>query len=332
MLKKRMVSDLEECGALWRRCMQTRYVSDLWDFRLCFQSHFKNRPHFLVLEDRKGIYGMLPLAYLSEAETYVFFPGETWKGKTWLERTPIYCREPRAMNDLLAECPERTYLRYIEPLSASAASDLEVDEIGYILHPRDLDFDIERYYNRFTWKKLKAIKKEIASMLGADPSWRLNRLSDYDRLIQLNLASFGEDSYFHDSRFTEGFREVLWFLERNGWLRLVAMEVAGLTLAVDLAARFHGLYVPLLGGTHPDYRGVAKAMNMHHIEFAIAQGLSRVDFLCGDFTWKKLWHLDPEPLYKFVSPALREDLQPPSEEQEDLDLLLPLTEMGVAGL
>jgi len=30
----------------------------------------------------------------------------------------------------------------------------------------------------------------------------------------------------------------------------------------------------------------------------------KVDFLCGDFHWKKLWHLDPEPLYKFVTPAL----------------------------
>ncbi len=46
-------------------------------------------------------------------------------------------------------------------------------------------------------------------------------------------------------------------------------------------------------------------MNMHHIEFACQHGLRKVDFLCGDFHWKKLWHLDPEPLYKFVSPSLR---------------------------
>ena len=332
MLKKGVVSDLEECGALWKRYMKVRYASDTWDFRLCFQRHFKNRPHFLVLEDRKGIYGILPLAYLSEAETYVFFPGETWKGKTWLERTPVYCREPRAMNDLLSECPERTYLRYIEPLADSAPYALDVDETGYLLHPPDLDFDIKGYYDRFTWKKLKAIHKEVASILGTDSSWRVNRLSDYDLLVQMNLASFGESSYFDDPRFTESFREILRLLDRKGRLRLVALEVAGLTLAVDLAALFDGIYVPFLGGTHPDFRGVAKVMNMHHIEFALAQGLSRVDFLCGDFTWKKLWHLDPEPLYKFVSPALRDELQPPSEEPEELDLIMPLAELGAAGL
>jgi hypothetical protein len=52
-------------------------------------------------------------------------------------------------------------------------------------------------------------------------------------------------------------------------------------------------------------------MNMHHIEFAVEQGFSVVDFLCGDFYWKKLWHLDPQPLYKFLSPSLRSDYQPP---------------------
>ena len=42
----------------------------------------------------------------------------------------------------------------------------------------------------------------------------------------------------------------------------------------------------------------------------IPNGFQEVDFLCGDFHWKKLWHLDPEPLFKFVGPALREEDQP----------------------
>jgi len=331
MLKKKIVTNLEECGALWKAFMEVRYVSDLWDFRLCFQRHFRNRPYFLVLEDRKGVYGILPLVYLSDTETYVLFPGETWKGKTWLERTPIYCREPRAFYDLLLESPERTYLRYMEGRECPPSPAFEVDETGYLLYPPDLDFDINGLYERFPWKKLKAIKKEIAAILGTESSWRINRLSDYDLLVEMNLRSFGENSYLHDPRFTESFRDILGFLDRRGWLRMVALEVSGQTIAVDLAALYEGIYVPFLGGTHLDFRGVAKVMNMHHIEFAMTEGLSRVDFLCGDFYWKKLWHLNPEPLYKFVSPALREELQPHQEEPEGIDLVMPLQEISLAG-
>ena len=332
MLKKRIVSDLEECGALWNAFMEVRYVSDLWDFRLCFQRHFRHEPHFLVLEDRKGLYGILPLVYVADTETYVLYPGETWKGKTWLERTPIYCREPRAFSDLLLESPERTYLRYMEGGEGSALPGVEVDETGYLLYPPDLDFDVNEYYKRFSWKKLKAIKKEISAILGTRSSWHINRLSDYDLLVEMNLRSFGENSYFRDSRFTESFRDIIAFLDRRGWLRMVALEISGQTVAVDLAAIYKGGYVPFLGGTHLDFRGVAKVMNMHHIEFAMTEGLSRVDFLCGDFYWKKLWHLNPDPLYKFVSPALKEELQPPQEEPEEIDLVMPMQEMGAAGL
>jgi hypothetical protein len=36
---------------------------------------------------------------------------------------------------------------------------------------------------------------------------------------------------------------------------------------------------------------------MHHITYACEQKLDSVDFLCGDFNWKTLFHLTPAPLY-----------------------------------
>jgi hypothetical protein len=88
--------------------------------------------------------------------------------------------------------------------------------------------------------------------------------------------------------------------------------------------------VVFLGGTHPGFPGIAKVMNMQHIEFACQHRVSKVDFLCGDFCWKKLWHLDPQPLYNYVSPALKPESRSPQERQE-LDLLMPMAEMGAPG-
>jgi hypothetical protein len=86
----------------------------------------------------------------------------------------------------------------------------------------------------------------------------------------------------------------------------------------------------MLGGTDPEFRGVAKAMNMQHLEFACEHQLSRVDFLCGDFHWKKLWHLDPQPLYKYVSPALKAEETAVTEVSSEESYPLPLSETVAA--
>ncbi len=309
-MRKRIVTDLGECGFLWNSLGPVRNLSDLWEFRLCFHRHFRNQPHFLVLEDDRGVLGMLPLAHLENEDMFVFFPGETWQGKTWLERTPIYCREPDVLSELLSMCPPRTYLRYIEVDDTAPPSELDVDEVGYLLYPPDLDFNFEEYSGRFSRKKLKAITKEIDSIFIPGSAWFVNRLRDYEILVEMNRSRFGSDSYFHDSRFMEAFRDVIVLLRQRGFLRMVSLEICGRIAAVDLGAVFDRAYVVFLGGTRADFKGVAKVMNMHHIRFALEQELSRVDFLCGDFYWKKLWHLDPQPLFKFVSPSLKAEIQP----------------------
>jgi len=94
------------------------------------------------------------------------------------------------------------------------------------------------------------------------------------------------------------------------------VDIEGATAAVDLGAVHHSVYTVFLGGTHPGFLGVSKVMNMHHIDFAFAQRMQKVDFLCGDFHWKKLWHLDPEPLYRYTGPAFRsvDPMAPPARE------------------
>ena len=205
MIRKKVITDFEACARLWNSLIPAHHLSDLWEVRLCFHRHYRNRLHFLLFEDRRWIVGMLPFVYLVEGDKYVFFPGETWNGKTWLERTPIFCRRPEDFGHLLSECPDRTYLRYIDSEQSSSAAELDVDETAYLLYPPEFNFDLAIYYQRFAWKKLKAIKKEIAAFIGPESSWHLNRLTDYDLLVEMNLNRFGETSYFYDSRFAESF-------------------------------------------------------------------------------------------------------------------------------
>jgi hypothetical protein len=58
-------------------------------------------------------------------------------------------------------------------------------------------------------------------------------------------------------------------------------------------------------------------MNMYHIEYAFINRLFKMDFLCGDFHWKKLFHLTPEPLYKYISPAPVEEYAVKTENRDN---------------
>jgi hypothetical protein len=126
MIRKRVVTNQEACRTLWDQFTVRRTVTDLWEFRDCFQKHFKNKLHFVVLEDDQGVVGLLPLSYVAEKDSYALFPGETWNGKTWLERTQLYMRDPDILGDLLDAAPERTYLRYLECDESALIPHLEL--------------------------------------------------------------------------------------------------------------------------------------------------------------------------------------------------------------
>lgn len=301
------VTDINECERLWRSLIPVRNISDLWDFRLCFHRHFKHRPYFLILEDQRGIAAMLPLSFVEELDRFVFFPGETWHGKTWLERTPVFLREQRFVVDLIPACPEKTQLRYLENPVFGGSLDLKPDETGYVLYPGLLENDFDQFRKRFSGKKFKEITRAVNSFTGEESVFHLNRMADFNRIVEMSLNCFGEDSYLCDRRFRESFREILFFLRENNHLRMISLEIGGTPAAVDLGALFNHTYTVFLGGTHHEFKGIAKAMNMHHIQFAFDHKIRKLDFLCGDFHWKKIWHLDPEPLYTYLSPALAVD-------------------------
>lgn len=317
MATRRFVNDLETCRQLWDALLPVSIVSDMWEFRMCFHRQYGHRPCFMILEDADGVSGMMPLSYIDNSNKMGFFPGEIWNEKTWLERTPFYVRDRDDIDELFYSCPEGTYLRYMEPLQEPYSHLLALDEIGYVLYPSQLDFKMESYSARFSHKKYKSIIKVIDSIKGQGSRFYINRLEDFDTLVNMSIESFGENSYLHDRRFRNSWEDVIHFLHKNGWLRMTSLEIMGKTAAVDIGSLYNGVYTVYLGGASRDLPGVAKVMNTYHIEYAFINRLFKMDFLCGDFHWKKLFHLTPEPLYKFMSPAPVEEYATKTEKGDN---------------
>jgi len=277
--------------------MPRNCLTDLWEVRECFQNHFGNRPHFIVAEDVNGIQGLLPLSWIDEYGCYGFFPGETWQGKTWLEQNRIMCNGRYRLSDLLSGCSQPYHLRYLTSLTGVSHGEASVDEVGYLFLPPDHGYDMSNYLGEFSRKSRKNILRELAAIENLGVTYRYDDTGDFDLMVALSMERFGNQSYFFDPRFRESFRTLAGFLRGNGWLRFTTVLINDEPAAVDMGCVYRGVYTLLAGGTNSRYLGVAKLINFHHMQRACQERLEQVDFLCGDFNWKKLFHLTPRPLY-----------------------------------
>jgi CelD/BcsL family acetyltransferase involved in cellulose biosynthesis len=156
---------------------------------------------------------------------------------------------------------------------------------------------MEKYFQAFSGKSRKQILSGIRRIRDRGLTWRYDRFEDLDLMIAMNISRFGNRSYFHDRRFRRGFTWMLRYFEDREWLKVTTALVDGEVAAVDAGVLFDGSYTLMAGGTNPSFPGIAKVINMRHMERACEEGFAEVDFLCGDFNWKKMFHLHERPLY-----------------------------------
>ncbi|MDP8214421.1 MAG: GNAT family N-acetyltransferase [Candidatus Euphemobacter frigidus] len=308
MSRFRVVTGLEECRDVWEQIMPREVISDLWEVRVCFQKHFRRQPHFIVAEEDRAIRGLLPLSWIEESGKYGYFPGETWEGKTWLEQNRIPARGNGLRQALLDRCPGPYHLRYLLSPGAGPENGGTIDEIGYLFIPPRYEYDMENYFGEFSRKSRKRLRRDLDAFEERGVRYRFNEPDDFEYLVKLNVDSFGDGSYFADCRFTESFRSLMNLFHERGWLRITTIMIKGEIAAVDLGCVFNGVYTLLGGGTHGDFPGVAKLINIHHVRWACERKLRMVDFLCGDFSWKTLFHLTPRPLYAMADRSSPEQI------------------------
>ncbi|MBF0210430.1 MAG: GNAT family N-acetyltransferase [Desulfamplus sp.] len=319
----RIIKDIDECAFLWQKYYPVDCLFDLWWVKETFAKFYKREPFFVLHEDGANLNGFLPLCRASELinsdngslfkkEFYLFFPGEMWHNRTWMEQNKIIAKNFDVMREMLlavkSEADNRESfvdIRYlnkksVENIPSEFSSNCTVDEVGYIFYPAQYKYSYEAYLGSFAGKSRKKILSEIATLEGHGVFFRYNNFDDLNIMFELNMNSFGSNGYFHDSRFLNSFIELASQLNKNGMLRVVTVIIGGKVAAVDMGCVWNNQSIMLAGGTDRNFAGVAKLINLHHIKWACAQKLESLDFLCGDFGWKGRFHLTPQELYQIV--------------------------------
>lgn len=336
MYRIRIVNDLEECAFLWQKYYPVESLFDLWQVRESFAKFYCRENYFIVNEDNGRVNGLLPLCKTTKTthntidnsridqhlnkinELYqnhgkfhcAFFPGEEWKGRTWMEQNKIIAGNSDIMAEMIAmlfndsdkDDVDIRYLcgEYLKDMSPQFASNITVDETGYLFYPANYGYTYEQYLSTFAGKSRKKILAEIRVLEKCGISFRYNRYEDLEYMFRLNIGNFGENGYFHDKRFVNAFVQLAHILNENGMLRVVTVLINNEVAAVDMGAIWNNNCVMLAGGTNKNFPGVAKLINLHHIEWACKARISSLDFLCGDFGWKERFHLTPRTLYQII--------------------------------
>lgn len=342
-----IIEDDDTCARVWKQLYPRATIFDLWEVREIFARNFGRKNCFVVhyagkkenASPRKNntghqihdIDGVLPLSWIEEKKEFAFFPGETWKGRTWLEQNKIIAPDTEVMAQLLHGVPGSAELRYLCPdhweirdeiggndmntKAPSGLGEIDIDETGYLFHPEihgTKEAQYSSYLGAFAGKSRKKILAEIHAIEKKGVIFRYNTLEDVETLFQLNRDNFGKNGYFHDPRFLNAFRELAQMLHREKMLRVVTVLVDNEVAAVDMAAMWNRTCFFLAGGTSKAAPGIAKLINLHHIQWACSHAhrlgdmpleeIHTLDFLCGDFGWKKRFHLSSRPLYKITIP------------------------------
>jgi hypothetical protein len=267
--------------------------------RKFFADSYRRKPYFLIAETRGKIEGLLALSRLEESQSFAHFPGETWEGKTWLEQNRIISTSPHVFDELLNSVPGPANLRYLTRDSVPIErTPVAVDEVGYLFFPGSYNFSFKNYMQEFSGKSRKKLTREIAKLENHGVAYRYDKVDDIDLLFRMNQESFGEKSYFKDSSFSGAFENLVAWLHQKKMLRITTLLLGNTVAAVDIGAVWNNTYTVLAGATNCDFRGVAKMINFHHLEWACLNNQKVVDFLCGNFGWKERFHLTARPLYE----------------------------------
>jgi len=294
-----LIHDRDEQRQLWMKHWPRQSIFDEWVVRDCFARAFNRESIFVVCRDNQIVTGMLPLGNFDSSMGCGFFPGETWHDETWLEPNRIFAADAASAEALLETAPFALDLRYIS--DQNSLSGLEIDDYDYSYFPGETG-GYSGYWQQLPKKYARELVKTIDAFQTTGLEIRHNRIADFRSLVDFSNTNFGTESYFFDARFIQAFENMTSWLYDNNALRLTTVLIGGVVAAVDLGAVRGNCYSLLTGGTNREFPGIAKLINLHHLEWGSANGMNQIDFLCGDYGWKRRFGLKATPYYRLRRP------------------------------
>ena len=291
-MKFKICQDIDECGLLWNLFSPKKRLFDIWDFRLCFYDNHEQEPYFIVGYQGKNRVGIVPLQFTKSKNQYTYFGG-------WFpERNSFFLKDKIKLAEFLEQCPQGTFIEGIDT-SEGRHYIFPEDEYTYFLNLPKYNNSFEDYFSSLDKKRQKNFNRELKKI----PKYKIyrNRLGDFDRLAELNINQYEEDSKFNSEVIKNGIYKMTNLAHKKGILDMTSLEINGRTEAVDIGIVYKECYYAMIGGANSQkIPNLGKLMTMLDIKNAIAKKARFIDFAATSGYWKEMWHFEKEMLLKFV--------------------------------
>ena len=291
-MELKIYKNINECGRLWENFSHNNRLFDIWDFRLCFYNKSDAQPYFIAGKERGKVVGVIPLSFSKSKSQYTYFGG-------WFpERNNFFLKDKSKLSELLEQCPYNTVIEGIDPMEEVHSKFLD-DEFTYFIDLMKYNADFEQYFGSFDKKKQKNFRRDLKNV----PKYKVhrNRLRDFNRLVELNINQFDEDSIYNDKALKDSIRKMIALANKKNMLEMISVEVNGKTEAVDIGILFGKWYHVITGSSNNQkIPNIGKLLTMLDIKNAISKKAKFVDFLASSGYWKSQWNFDSEMLFKFV--------------------------------
>lgn len=294
--------DLDRAKALWQTFSPNEFIWDSWDFRYLFYHTYDVPGDILFLVgtvDGQDI-GLLPLQFTPETKVVEFFGGD------YMEDNRIFLKPG-------FETHAKAFFDYAaglgHPLSLVAMRGSDPYTASLPLHDYKYAADVAgmKSYEDFTQKNFSsssraAFRKKIRKIEAANLQVAPGTPADIERLMELNIASFGTDSSFTWPRRQRAFRELAATTQFS--THFLTFSIEKTIIAVSLALHYGSIYSFLCTGADRDaVPNLHMYTTFHNLQRAMDLGAASCDALLGSYGWKDKWHFVPTPQYEYKAPA-----------------------------
>jgi MFS family permease len=264
----------------WDALQPQECLFDLWSVRECFARRFGSEPHFLVAERDGRAVGLLALSRTPNADGFLQYPGETWRGGALARTEQNSGREsvgrggascaraggdapavPRGGDTAVRTAPaRRDGLRVLPGTIRLRRRRRPLDALG-------ADAQADRRRGRTARSRGRGLPPRLPRgprrAVRDEPSVVRRRLVLPRPALSGELRGSRRDAQCERNASPDG------------------RPRGGRVAAVDIGGVYRNGYTLLAGGTAPEFPGVAKLMNLHHIRRTCAERLRFADFLSG---------------------------------------------------
>ncbi|MBU0615732.1 MAG: GNAT family N-acetyltransferase [Nanoarchaeota archaeon] len=283
----KVVKDIKECELLWNKFSPKLSLFDLWDYRFCFYAAYKFEPYFITDDN-----GLLPLWYETPEKYYTFFGGN------FPETNKFFIKDKSKIKDFLKACPKETSLFYLDKSEAEFIK-LEKADPKFYLDMSKFNNDIEKYIGSFDKKHRKNLRYDLRHLEELGLSFRHNQIEDMQLLGKLNMSRFGKESDYSETEMLASMQELANTAAKQGKMNLISCVINANVESVELGVVHNNVYTVLSCGRNPNIKNLGKRMILQHIKDALDKKISIIDFMSYESGWKKLWHLEEEPMFEW---------------------------------